>query len=99
MSIMLNLGLIENITKTYNTKCRIETGIRLLKIDLSKNQVTTQFKGHEDWVLTAAVSSDQTRVATGAHDGEIKIWNLVDGALINSWIAQPPVQEAAKTEP
>lgn len=72
---------------------------RLLKIDLSKNQVTTQFKGHEDWVLTAAVSSDQTRVATGAHDGEIKIWNLVDGALINSWIAQPPVQEAAKTEP
>ena len=72
---------------------------RLLKIDLSKNQVTTEFKGHADWVLTSAVNPDQTKVATGAHDGEIKIWNLVDGTLINSWIAQPPLSGTAKTKP
>jgi len=71
----------------------------LLKIDLSKNQVTTEFKGHADWVLTSAVNPDQTKVATGAHDGEIKIWNLVDGTLINSWIAQPPLSGTAKTKP
>jgi WD40 repeat protein/mono/diheme cytochrome c family protein len=63
---------------------------RLVKIDLGKNQVATEFKGHADWVLCSAVDAGQSKVVTGSHDGEIRVWNLADGTLLSRWLAQPP---------
>ena len=63
---------------------------RLVKIDLAKNQVATEFKGHADWVLCSAVDAGQSKVVTGSHDGEIRVWNLADGTLLSRWLAQPP---------
>ena len=69
---------------------------RLVKVDLGKNQITTEFKGHGDWVLCSAVHPDQSKVVTGSHDGEIRVWNLADGTLLSHWLAQPPsVAQAA----
>lgn len=62
---------------------------KLVKVDLTTNQVATEFKGHADWVLCSAVHKEHTKVATGSHDGEIRVWNLADGTLISSWVAQP----------
>ena len=62
---------------------------RLLKIDLQQNKIATEFKGHEDWVLCSALDSAQTRVVTGAHDGEIRVWNVTDGTLLSRWPARP----------
>lgn len=62
---------------------------RLLKIDLANNKVTTEFKGHADWVLCSAVHPDLGKVASGSHDGEIRVWDLADGTMISRWLAQP----------
>ena len=63
--------------------------MRLLKIDVAKDSVLTEFKGHTDWVLSATLSPDQSMIASGSHNGEIRLWNASDAALLKSWIAQP----------
>lgn len=63
--------------------------MRLLKIDVAKDNVLTEFKGHSDWVLSAALSPDQTMIASGSYDGEIRLWNASDGSALKSWNAQP----------
>ncbi len=70
---------------------------KLVKVDLTKNQVAADFNGHTDWVLCSAVHSDHTKVATGSYDGEIRVWNLSDGTLVSSWLAQPTGASAFKT--
>ena len=70
---------------------------KLVKLDLNKNQIVTDFKGHSDWVLCSAVHADHTKVATGSYDGEIRIWNLSDGTLVSSWLAQPTAAGKVKT--
>jgi mono/diheme cytochrome c family protein len=62
---------------------------RLLKIDVAKNAVTQAFQGHADWVLAAALTSDQTRIASGGYDGEVRVWDASDASLIGSWTAKP----------
>ena len=62
---------------------------RLLQIDIAKNNVRQEFKGHDDWVLSAALNTDQTRIASGGYDGEVRVWNAADGSLIHSFNAQP----------
>ena len=59
------------------------------QIDLANTAVTRSLAGHRDWVLSAAVSPDGSRFATGSLDGEIRLWNAVDGALISVWTAKP----------
>jgi mono/diheme cytochrome c family protein len=62
---------------------------RLLKIDVTKNAVTQAFQGHADWVLSAALTSDQTHIAAGGYDGEVRVWKATDASLIGSWTAKP----------
>lgn len=45
--------------------------------------------GHTDWVYSLAQSADGKRLATGAWNGEIHIWNLEDGKSLRSFIAVP----------
>jgi len=61
----------------------------LHRIDLSNNSVAQVMKGHGDWVLSAAYHATSARYATGAINGEIRIWNATDGALIHTWISKP----------
>lgn len=68
---------------------------RLLRIDLSNNTIAQEFKGHNDWVLSACYQPTTTdeagghMIATGSFDGEVRIWNLADAALVRQWIAKP----------
>jgi WD40 repeat protein len=59
------------------------------QIDLAGNAVTRSLTGHRDWVVSASVSPDGTRFATGSLDGEIRLWNAADGVLIRAWSAKP----------
>ncbi|MGY8689594.1 MAG: c-type cytochrome domain-containing protein [Verrucomicrobiales bacterium] len=52
-----------------------------------------EMKGHNDWVYTLALSSPTNRLATGAHDGEVRVWDTQDGSLIQSFIAAPGFPE------
>lgn len=67
---------------------------RLLRFALDKNAVTQEFKGHNDWVLTACLlptSGDPQSglIASSSFDGEIRIWNLSDASVVRHWIAKP----------
>jgi hypothetical protein len=68
---------------------------RLLQIDLSNNQIVQTYQGHNDWVLTACygptpTAEEGTRsIASGSFDGEVRLWNISDAALIRHWIAKP----------
>ena len=68
---------------------------RLLRIDLSNNTVAQEYEGHSDWVLTACyqptTTGDDNRryIASGSFDGEVRIWNIADAAIVRQWIAKP----------
>jgi WD40 repeat protein len=68
---------------------------RLLRVDLSNNSVAQEYQGHNDWVLTACCQPAKTGddknsyIASGAFDGEVRIWNIADAAIVRQWIAKP----------
>ncbi|MCA9042245.1 MAG: hypothetical protein KDA65_17970, partial [Planctomycetaceae bacterium] len=57
-----------------------------------------KFAGHSDWVYCVTSNAGTKRLATGSYDGEIRIWNLEDGALVSQFLAAPGLSvEAIKT--
>jgi WD40 repeat protein len=63
---------------------------RLLRsIDLAKNAVALTFKGPADWPVAIALDPASGRIASGALDGEVRVWNSGDGSLVKSWVARP----------
>ncbi|GIW94135.1 MAG: hypothetical protein KatS3mg110_2176 [Pirellulaceae bacterium] len=60
---------------------------RLYKLD-NLEQIRS-LSGHGDWVLSAAAHSASRRLATGAFNGEVRVWNLDNGELVKSFVASP----------
>ncbi len=61
------------------------------------------FSGHTDWIYSLAINEPTKRLATGSFDGDVRIWNLDDGAQVAAFKAAPgfvppaaPVAAAAK---
>lgn len=48
-----------------------------------------QFGPHNDWVYSVGFHAATKRVATGSHDGEVRIWNYDDGKEMTKFIAAP----------
>ncbi len=65
------------------------TDQQLLRIDLNTNKVSQAYQGHSDWVLAATLQSSGSLLASGAFNGEVRIWNGNDGSLTQSWLAKP----------
>ena len=56
------------------------------------------FSGHTDWIYSLAYNEATQRLATGSFDGEVRVWNLADGAQVAAFKAAPgfpPVAPAA----
>ena len=49
---------------------------------------TATFEGHTDWVFTLAANAEGSRIASGAYNGEIRVWKL-DGSVAASFTAAP----------
>lgn len=62
---------------------------RLLQIDLSNNAVARAFTGLGDGVLATAWHAGTGRVAAGAFNGEVRIWNAADAQPTQNWLAKP----------
>ncbi|TWU21035.1 translocation protein TolB [Novipirellula galeiformis] len=64
---------------------------RLLRIDLGNNTIAQEFKGHTDWVISAALKPTEAepQVVSGSLNGEVRLWKLADGVLLQAWIAKP----------
>lgn len=62
---------------------------QLRRINLSDNKISLSLAGYGDWVLSAAMHAGTNRVAGGALNGEVQLWNATDGAIVCKWIAKP----------
>jgi len=73
---------------------------RSVHVYTDKGSSVRKLEGHKDWIYCLAVTSDSRTIASGAWDGEIRLWNAADGKLIRSWIAapgyKPPGPQAAR---
>jgi len=47
------------------------------------------FTGHADWIYALAYHGPTKRLATGGYDGEVRIWNAEDGAVVAHFFAAP----------
>ncbi len=62
-------------------------------------QALRTLTGHNDWVFCVALSPDGKLVASGAADGQVRIWNTTDGKLVKEFNASPgytPATTASK---
>ncbi|MGE0756496.1 MAG: c-type cytochrome domain-containing protein [Pirellulaceae bacterium] len=48
-----------------------------------------QYPGHADWVLSVAYSLKAKRIASGAFDGVVRVWNAEDGKAVSTFLAAP----------
>lgn len=55
-----------------------------------------EYAGPKDWVLSAAMHAGTKRIAGGAFDGQVFVWNADDGAIVTSFYAAPGYTPAAK---
>ncbi len=57
--------------------------------NLTNGQMVKQFGPHADWVYAVAYHAGSKRVASGSHDGEVRLWNAEDGKELLKFIAAP----------
>lgn len=50
---------------------------------------TRAYSGHTDWVFTLSFHEPTMKLATGSFDGEVRIWNVADGAGLVTFKAAP----------
>jgi WD40 repeat protein/mono/diheme cytochrome c family protein len=62
---------------------------RLRRFNLADNKIAQEFEGHSDWALSAVLNKERTQLASGSFNGEVRIWDIATGSLLQSWIAKP----------
>lgn len=56
---------------------------------LRSNELIRTFEAHRDAVYSLALHAASQRMASGSHDGEVRVWNTEDGTLLFKFIAAP----------
>jgi hypothetical protein len=69
--------------------CSSDRLVRHYRLGAKAAEEIRTFKGHGDVVYALAYHAPSQRLATGSYDGEVKIWNVADGKLINGFVAAP----------
>lgn len=62
---------------------------------LADGAAVRTYSGHAEWVYSLAYHPETRRLATGGFDGEVRVWNSEDGAVLASFIAAPGYQPGA----
>ena len=61
--------------------------------NLTTGAEVKKFGPHNDWVYAASYHAASKRVASGSHDGEVRIWNYDDGKELVKFIAAPGLSQ------
>ncbi|GIX04390.1 MAG: hypothetical protein KatS3mg114_0259 [Planctomycetaceae bacterium] len=67
--------------------------------NLTNGQQVRVFSGHNEWVYCVSWHAATRRIATGSHDGEVRIWNLDDAKLLFQFTASPGHQPRVASAP
>ena len=62
---------------------------RVRQHDLESRELVRKFEPHRDAVYSLALHTASQRLASGSHDGEVRVWNARDGKLLLKFIAAP----------
>jgi WD40 repeat protein len=57
--------------------------------NLESKELVREFERHRDAVYSLAQHATSRRLASGSHDGEVRIWNVDDGKLLLKFLAAP----------
>jgi hypothetical protein len=57
--------------------------------EIEKRNEVRGYAGHGDWVYRIAYHDPTKRLASGAYDGEIRVWNVADGSLVTAFRGAP----------
>ncbi len=64
---------------------------------LADGKLVRTMTGHADWVYALTVDPQRERLATGCYDGEVRLWNSMDGTMVGSFVAIPEQGATAVT--
>ncbi|MEC9095054.1 MAG: c-type cytochrome domain-containing protein [Planctomycetota bacterium] len=62
------------------------------QIDAATQKEIRNYGGLADWSLSSAFNEATKRIAGGAFDGTVKVWNAEDGAEVLTFVAAPGVK-------
>jgi WD40 repeat protein len=62
---------------------------RLRQHSLDSKELIRTFEPHRDAIYSLALHAATGRLASGGHDGEVRVWNADDGKLLLKFIAAP----------
>jgi hypothetical protein len=62
---------------------------KVRQFNAKEHKQLREFTGAKDWVLATSYHADTKRVAGGAFNGQVYVWNTEDGNLITSFVAAP----------
>lgn len=85
-------GFGADIWRLLSTGKELITGCRDHEIrlyDIAQKKITRKLSGHTDWVQSLALSPDGKQLASGAHNGELIVWNLADGKIVTRFTPSP----------
>jgi WD40 repeat protein len=60
-------------------------------------KIVRTFGGGSDWLYALGYHAKSGRVAAGSYSGEVRVWNLADGATVLNFIAAPGYNPPAKS--
>ncbi|MBX3415352.1 MAG: hypothetical protein KF708_21900 [Pirellulales bacterium] len=63
-----------------------------------KREQVRVYAGHRDWIYSLTISEAAGRLATGGYDGEVRVWNLADGAQTAAFIVSPGLGTTAAAQ-
>ncbi len=59
------------------------------QIELASSKILRKQEGHNNWTTSIATHAATGRVASGALDGEVRLWKMDDGSALLNWAAKP----------
>lgn len=57
--------------------------------DPANRSLLRPLAGHKDWIYALAAHPASGRLATGSHDGQVRVWNLATGETLLAFTAAP----------
>lgn len=69
------------------------------QFDLATQKELRAFSGMSDWVFAVDYEAASGRVAAGAHNGEVRVWEATTGALLCAFKARPTADRAQLRTP